>query len=223
MEKYLSIIKILLVLTPLATLMFASDPRGWYFLIYFVYLLILLALQNIFIHKIPFHKINFSFDVEALIALAVIMVFVSLVDFSVVETFKKLPDFPYNSTYWRNLFNIFLPILWVVMGFMFHLGGGRVGATLKIIIAGFYVEYSALNDFLYYLLNGERLPDKWTWIQAPQFIFGYSITTGQLALWLIIMLIFTFIILLLPLDSFIKDNIFQKNKITQTIDKHNNI
>lgn len=211
-KNLLFYLKLLAVLLPLLAIVLQSNVSGIFFILYFFYLFILLFLQNELVHRIRFHKINLSFEFEVLLAIIAVIACVAVLDFSVVETFKRVPNFPNDSTYWRNLFNVFLPVLWGVLGFVYHLGGGSIGNAIKIVIVGVFLEYSTINDFLYYLLNATPLPDKWTWLATPQFLFGSTITTPQLTLWLLLMLALAIVVLLLPLDNFFKANSIVKEE-----------
>lgn len=199
----MKLLKLLILLAPIVWIVLIPSTPGYLLVGYFIYLLILLFIQNKFVHKIQFFRIKLNFELDIIIISLLIICVVALLDFSVVETFKEIPDFPYGNTYWYNLFNLFLPIIWGAIGFAYYLGSRNIGNGVKIFIAGIFLEYSSINDFLYYILQGIKLPDLWTWVTTPQFIIGSSFTSSQLLIWTSISLVMTIAVLALPLNQYI--------------------
>ncbi len=195
-------LKVLVIIVPLLGIVFLNKVSGIYFLGYFCYILLLFALYRKFTRNSLRRKNTLQFTLAIVAVISAILISVSFLDFTVVETFKKISPFPQNSPYWMDFFNHLLPVVWCALGFTYWLGSRSAAGAVKIAIAGVFLEYSAFNDFLYYLLHGVSLPQRWPWIEMPQFLFGNNITTGQLVFWLIAMFVMAVTILLLPFDAF---------------------
>ncbi len=207
-------IKIAYILIPAIIVMLVPSVPGFLLFAYFIYLILLLLLHTELVHGLRFFKARFSFEIEILIIFIILLTVIAMLDFSVVETFKKISNFPYDSSYWYNLFNILIPLICAAVGTAYYLGKRSIGDGIKIFLAGLYMGYSALNDYLYYLLNSAGLPDKWTWLATPRFLFGVDITTNQLIVWTVIMMSMALIILSLPLDQFIRYRPYSKNSLS---------
>lgn len=197
------LIKCLFVCGPIIAIVLVPNVPGYLLLAYVTYLVLLIVAHTKLVHRVRLFQVKSRLDIELVGMFVLILVVIAALDYSVVETFKQLSTFPETSPYWYNLFNIVLPVLWAALAFAYYLGKQSVGEAIKVFIAGVLLEYSSINDYMYYLLNGVALPDKWTWLKTPQFLFGETITTPQLLLWTAICVALAFFVLSLPLQRFV--------------------
>ncbi|TXT59816.1 MAG: membrane protein of unknown function [Promethearchaeota archaeon] len=77
--------------------------------------------------------------------------------FPVLRTDKTL----YYLFFW-GLFSVFLYFI-IAIGWKF--GGGTKRGSWNIFMAGMLVQYSTLEDFLYFILNNQNLPGEWPWLE----------------------------------------------------------
>ncbi|NVM30626.1 MAG: hypothetical protein HWN65_17435 [Candidatus Helarchaeota archaeon] len=63
----------------------------------------------------------------------------------------------YYLFFW-GLFSVFLYLI-IAIGWKF--GGGRKRQSWNIFLAGMLIQFSTLEDFFYYYLNGQTLPGTW--------------------------------------------------------------
>lgn len=66
----------------------------------------------------------------------------------------------YYLSFWGLLMTFFY--LFVAIGW--KLGGGTKRQSWNIFVAGTLLQYSTLEDFLYFFLNGRSLPGTWPWM-----------------------------------------------------------
>lgn len=86
----------------------------------------------------------------------------------------------YYLSFW-GLFSVFLYLL-IAIGWKF--GGGSRRGSWNIYIAGMLVHYSTMEDFFYYILNGQPLPGEWPWLRNfvinLEALFGHIPTDFEL-------------------------------------------
>jgi len=101
----------------------------------------------------------------------------------------------YYLLFW-GLFSVFI-YLFVAIGWKF--GGGTRRESWNIFIAGTLIQFSTLEDFLYFLLNGQSLPGTWPWMSNfvinLEVLFGRIPTDLDLLLFCIIVVIIAIFIL----------------------------
>jgi len=92
----------------------------------------------------------------------------------------------YYLLFW-GLFSVFI-YLFVAIGWKF--GGGTRRESWNIFIAGTLIQFSTLEDFLYFLFNGQLLPGTWPWMNNfvinLEILFGHIPTDLDLLLFCII-------------------------------------
>ncbi len=117
--------------------------------------------------------------------------------------------FLYYLFFW-GLFSVFL-YLFIAIGWKF--GGGGRRESWNIFMAGMLIQFSTLEDFFYYFLNGQPLPGTWPWMRDfvinLEALFGHIPTDGDL---LIFCLIITTIAILVLFDvhGYIWDHYLKK-------------
>jgi hypothetical protein len=77
--------------------------------------------------------------------------------FPILKTDKTL----YYLFFW-GLFSVFIYFI-ISIGWKF--GGGTKRGSWNIFMSGMLVQYSTLEDFLYYILNNQNLPGEWPWLE----------------------------------------------------------
>jgi hypothetical protein len=101
----------------------------------------------------------------------------------------------YYLLFW-GLLSVFLYFL-IAIGWKF--GGGTKRQSWNIFISGMLLQYSTLEDFFYFLLNGAPLPNSWPWMSNfvidLKALFGHTPLTPDLILFCIITLIISIFIL----------------------------
>lgn len=126
---------------------------------------------------------RFQFEIEVVMLIATALVWISLFDYYLVETFKTLAfDFG-DNTYWVVLFSGFAPMIFVVIALSFFIGTYHIAHTVRIIVLSVYLLNANINDLLYYKLFGQPFPSEWPWLYQPRFLFGEQITTPELFVW----------------------------------------
>jgi hypothetical protein len=79
----------------------------------------------------------------------------------------------YYLSFW-GLFSVFLYLV-IAIGWKF--GGGTRRQSWNVYIAGMLVQYSTMEDFFYYILNGQPLPGQWPWLN--QFVINLEALFGR--------------------------------------------
>ena len=101
----------------------------------------------------------------------------------------------YYLLFW-GLLSVFLYFL-IAIGWKF--GGGSKRQSWNIFISGMLIQYSTLEDFLYFLLNGAPLPNSWPWMSNfvinLESLFGHIPMTPDLILFCVITMIIAIFIL----------------------------
>jgi hypothetical protein len=124
----------------------------------------------------------------------------------------------YYLLFW-GIFSVFL-YFFIAIGWKF--GGGTRRQSWNIFVAGMLIQYSTLEDFLYFLLNGQSLPGTWPWMNNfvinLEALFGHIPTDLDL---LIFCLIVSAIAIFILLDGhgYIWTKIKQKKELANFIEE----
>ncbi|MFX0099010.1 MAG: hypothetical protein ACFFCS_05470 [Candidatus Hodarchaeota archaeon] len=102
----------------------------------------------------------------------------------------------YYMFYWGLLF----PFIFMLIAMGWKFGGGKARETWNIFVAGMILQYSAMEDFLYFFLNGQNLPTDWYWLENFVInlmdLFGPVITSLDLLVYCSIMCTIVIFVLL---------------------------
>ncbi len=116
----------------------------------------------------------------------------------------------YYLLFWGVL-SVFIYFL-IAIGWKF--GGGTKRQSWNIFVSGMLIQYSTLEDFFYYLLNLEPLPDSWSWMSNfvinLEALFGHIPVTADLILFCVITMIVA-IFILFDVHGLIWDKIKRKS------------
>lgn len=80
----------------------------------------------------------------------------------------------YYLLFW-GLFSVFI-YFFIAIGWKF--GGGTRRQSWSIFMAGMLIQFSTLEDFLYFLLNGQSLPGTWPWMS--NFVINLKVLFGRI-------------------------------------------
>lgn len=96
-----------------------------------------------------------------------------------------------KTMYYLSFWGLFSVFLYLVIAIGWKFGGGTRRQSWNIYIAGMLVQYSTMEDFFYYILNGQRLPGEWEWMDKfvinLEALFGRVPTSVDLLIFCIIL------------------------------------
>ncbi len=111
---------------------------------------------------------------------------------------QPIPD-PDNSFYYLMFWGIFCTHFYLFIALGWKFGGGTRRQSWNIYISGTLIQFSTLEDFLFYMLNGHELPGTWPWMENflidLKALFGRVPTDTDLLIFCIITLIIAILIL----------------------------
>jgi hypothetical protein len=84
-----------------------------------------------------------------------------LVNFTIDDLWAGAPD---NTMYYLSFWGLLMTFFYLILAIGWKLGGGTKRQSWNIFIAGALLQFSTLEDFLFYLLNGQPLPGLWPWL-----------------------------------------------------------
>jgi hypothetical protein len=154
---------------------------------------------------IPYVK--FGFEAESLMLVGGLLLWITLLDFFIIETFKLLNYSFATNTYWVILFGGIVPVAVVAMALAFYIGSQNMANTLRLVILSLFVFHSNVLDLLYYKLFSHPFPTSWPWLYQPKFLFGDAPSTHGVIAWVVIGLVMAVVSFILPYENFTPDKI----------------
>ena len=155
-------------------------------------------------------QLKIRFLILILLVAAILIPLTILIDITVSSIWTN----PYNNSYigellpflrtdktlyylfFWGLFSVFMYFI-IAIGWKF--GGGSKRASWNLFMAGMLVQYSTLEDFLYFILNNQNLPGEWPWLENFVInlvaLFGHVPTDLDLFIFCIIINVIALIIL----------------------------
>ncbi|MFX1411070.1 MAG: hypothetical protein ACFFA6_12015 [Promethearchaeota archaeon] len=107
-----------------------------------------------------------------------------------------------NTLYYLSFWGLLMTFFYLILAIGWKLGGGSKRQSWNIFVAGTLLQYSTLEDFLYFILNGEPLPggpDHWYWMENfvinLKALFGHNPTSLDLFLFCSIITVIALFIL----------------------------
>ncbi len=92
-----------------------------------------------------------------------------------------------------------MTFFYLIVAIGWKLGGGTKRQSWNIFVAGTLLQYSTLEDFLYFFLNGQPLPGTWPWMSNfvinLEILFGHVPTDLDLLIFCLIISIIALFIL----------------------------
>lgn len=67
--------------------------------------------------------------------------------------------------YYLSFWGLFCTFFYLLVAIGWKFGGGTQRQSWNVFMAGTLIQYSTLEDFLYFLLNGQPLPGTWPWME----------------------------------------------------------
>lgn len=95
-----------------------------------------------------------------------------------------------KTMYYLSFWGLLMTFFYLVVAIGWKFGGGSKRQSWNIFLSGTLLQYSTLEDFLYFLLNGQSLPGTWPWMSNfvinLEALFGHIPTDLDLLLFCVI-------------------------------------
>ncbi|MGB5910978.1 MAG: hypothetical protein WBH31_07295 [Promethearchaeia archaeon] len=95
-----------------------------------------------------------------------------------------------KTMYYLSFWGLLMTFFYLIIAIGWKLGGGSKRQSWNIFVAGTLLQFSTLEDFFYFFLNGEPLPGVWPWMSNfvidLQALFGHVPTDVDLLIFCII-------------------------------------
>jgi len=82
-----------------------------------------------------------------------------------------------KTMYYLSFWGLLMTFFYLVLAIGWKLGGGSKRQSWNIFVAGTLLQYSTLEDFFYYFLNGQPLPGTWPWMS--NFVINLKVLFGH--------------------------------------------
>lgn len=182
--------------------------NGKYLLVFFSSLLIIFTTLALFQDNehigLPYKSI-FHFNIKIVILLLAALVWISISDFFLVELFKIYAIDISDTVYWNILFGSLVPFFLITSSILYFIGTSHISNSIRIVILSTFFLNSNLNDLLYYKLFSEALPNSWSWVTQPQFMFEGGVSTSELLIWTSVSLVLGIIASMFPYEILVWD------------------
>ncbi|MFX1375913.1 MAG: hypothetical protein ACFFA0_08895 [Promethearchaeota archaeon] len=106
-------------------------------------------------------KLNHRLLILCLLFALIIIPVGILVNFTIDDLWAGTSD---NTMYYMSFWGLLMTFLYLILAIGWKLGGGSKRQSWNIFIAGTLLQFSTIEDFLFFLLNGETLPGTWPWM-----------------------------------------------------------
>ncbi len=70
-----------------------------------------------------------------------------------------------KTMYYLSFWGLLMTFFYLIIAIGWKLGGGSKRQSWNIFVAGTLLQYSTLEDFFYFFLNGQPLPGTWPWMR----------------------------------------------------------
>ena len=95
-----------------------------------------------------------------------------------------------KTMYYMSFWGLLMTFFYLILAIGWKLGGGSKRQSWNIFVAGALLQYSTLEDFFYFFLNGQRLPGTWPWMSNfvinLEALFGHVPTDLDLLIFCVI-------------------------------------
>ncbi|MCK4480752.1 MAG: hypothetical protein KAV01_09515, partial [Candidatus Lokiarchaeota archaeon] len=82
-----------------------------------------------------------------------------------------------KTMYYLSFWGLLMTFFYLILAIGWKLGGGSKRQSWNIFVAGTLLQYSTLEDFFYFFLNGQPLPGTWPWMS--NFVINLEILFGN--------------------------------------------
>lgn len=83
-----------------------------------------------------------------------------------------------KTMYYLSFWGLFNTFFYLIIAIGWKLGGGTKRQSWNVFLAGTLLQFSTLEDFFYFLLNGAPLPDTWDWMS--NFVINLTALFGHI-------------------------------------------
>ncbi len=84
---------------------------------------------------------------------------------------------PDKTMYYLSFWGLLMTFFYLILAIGWKLGGGSKRQSWNIFVAGTLLQYSTLEDFFYFFLNGQPLPGTWPWMS--NFVINLEVLFGH--------------------------------------------
>ncbi len=133
-------------------------------------------------------KFKMRYLILAILFAAVIIPIGILVNFAIDDIWSGAATD--KTMYYLSFWGLLMTFFYLIIAIGWKLGGGTKRQSWNIFVAGTLLQFSTLEDFFYFFLNGEPLPGVWPWMSNfvidLQALFGHVPTDVDLLIFCII-------------------------------------
>ncbi|MFX0074055.1 MAG: hypothetical protein ACFE96_01325 [Candidatus Hermodarchaeota archaeon] len=83
-----------------------------------------------------------------------------------------------KTMYYLSFWGLLMTFFYLIVAIGWKFGGGSKRQSWNIFVSGTLLQYSTLEDFLYFLLNGQPLPGNWPWMS--NFVINLEALFGRI-------------------------------------------
>lgn len=83
-----------------------------------------------------------------------------------------------KTMYYLSFWGLLMTFFYLIVAIGWKFGGGSKRQSWNIFVSGTLLQYSTLEDFLYFLLNGQPLPGTWPWMS--NFVINLEALFGRI-------------------------------------------
>lgn len=83
-----------------------------------------------------------------------------------------------KTLYYLSFWGLLTTFFYLIVAIGWKFGGGSKRQSWNIFLSGTLLQYSTLEDFLYFLLNGQPLPGTWPWMS--NFVINLEALFGRI-------------------------------------------
>lgn len=83
-----------------------------------------------------------------------------------------------KTMYYLSFWGLLMTFFYLIVAIGWKFGGGSKRQSWNIFVAGTLMQYSTLEDFLYFFLNGQPLPGTWPWMS--NFVINLEALFGRI-------------------------------------------
>ena len=121
-----------------------------------------------------------KFNYRILILLILFAAIIAPIGFLVNSTIDDLwyAGVTDKTMYYLSFWGLLMTFFYLIIAIGWKLGGGSKRQSWNIFVAGTLLQYSTLEDFFYFFLNGQPLPGTWPWMS--NFVINLEVLFGHI-------------------------------------------